>query len=102
MKNYHTLFKFLNLNLTDSEILNDKISKRIDFEIDWIKNPFIYKEKLEAWFIAPNTFENFPKEGYETEVQAEIALAIWKSNKNYDYKELYQLSKFIVNGIKEI
>ena len=99
MKNYHILFRFLNLNSEDSKILDEKISKRIEFEIDDILNPFVYKKDLNAWFIASETFENFPEGGYDTKEQAEMALSIWKIKPSKDYQELYKLSKFIVNGL---
>jgi hypothetical protein len=98
MKNYHILFKFLNLSKTDSDILNDKISRRMEFEIDNELNPFEYNNKLNAWFMASNKFE-IPSGGYDTKEQAEIALAIWKIKPFKDYQELYKLSKFIVNGL---
>jgi len=101
MKNYYILFRFLNLNINDAHILNEKISKRIEFEINWIKKPFTYNKDLNAWFIASDTFEGFPQGGFDTEEQAEIALAIWKIKPSKVYQELYKLSKFIVNGLQD-
>lgn len=101
MKNYHILFKFLNLNNTDSDLLNEKISKRTEFEINWILEPFVYQREHDAWIMTSNQpyYQGFPQGSYDTKEQAEIALSIWKVKPSKKYTELYQLSNFIINGL---
>jgi topoisomerase-4 subunit A len=44
---------------------------------------------------------DFPNGGYDTESQALIALALWRSSpKKLDYQKLYSLSKFILQGLQ--
>jgi hypothetical protein len=98
------LFRGLTIDQETQEKLDERISKRIDSAIESTFNPFDYATSYDSWHPTTSmllSYPDFPNGGYDTESQALIALALWRSSpKKLDYQKLYSLSKFILQGLQ--
>lgn len=85
MAKYSHLFRGLDIEQETLTTLDARVSKTIDNKIENAIKPFEYVKKYEAWFLASSqeiNFPLFPKGGYDSEAQAEIALGLYKAKPN--------------------
>ena len=101
------LFRGIDIDQETKENLDLRISKRIESENHSCIHPFDHQsDSFNESYWTPSIdmksqFVGFPSGGYDTEAQALIALALWRSSpKKLDYEKLYALSKFIWQGLQ--
>lgn len=92
-------FKKLNLSSEIEkeamEILEHVVHNKVQHALD----PCVYQSKYSAWFIDEKLYLDFPKGGFESRPQLNIALSLWKANTTLSYQKLFDLSKFIEAGL---
>lgn len=99
---YSHLFRGLDINLENLQILDSRINETVTNVINRTANPFQYVAKYASW--QPTNalhalYPEFPNGGYNSNEQATIALALWRiAPKKPTYDTLYMLSKFICDG----
>ena len=105
MGNSH-LFRGLDLKSLNPETLkalDNRITDAIEHRELMNRKPFTKHKDLGDYYFIRDFLEeyypDFPSGGYETAEKGEVALAIWKVNRDLDYNRLYFLSSLIVRGL---
>ena len=84
------------------EKLDQRITDRIESAKQQAESPFDYDAKNDAWFIDKSLLGHGQNGGYSSIEQATIALALLKVKDSLNYQQLYQMSAFILAGIKTL
>jgi hypothetical protein len=99
------LFFGLEINQETKEKLDERISRNLEKELYSLNHPFEEITRCDVTFWGMSVsggkiYTGFPQGAYDSEEQANLALSLWKVNPELDYKELYFMSKFILQGLQ--